>query len=212
MRRIVFFFLLPLLAIAGPAHAQALSFGVRGGANIANADVKGSFFTQDPGNLTAFHVGLLGRVDISRYFALQTEVWYSRKGFDKGPGDVALKLTYFEIPVLAVLKYPARISPHVYAGPVLGLESSCRVSTAIDDDVDCEQASEGAPRTKGADSGLIFGGGVSLTAGPGALLLDVMYNLGLTDLSEVSGEIDSIKTRTWYLSAGYALPIGETSR
>ncbi|UCF18883.1 MAG: PorT family protein [Gemmatimonadota bacterium] len=212
MKRIVLLCLLPLLATAGPAYGQALAFGVRGGANFANANVEGSLFTEDPGNLTAYHFGLLGRVDISRYFALQTEVWYSRKGFAEGNGDVALELNYFEIPVLAVVKYPAKISPHLYFGPVLGLESGCRVSTADQEEVDCEEAREGAPRTKGADSGLIFGAGVTLAAGPGSLLLDVMYNLGITDLSELSEEVDSITTRTWYLSAGYALPIGATSR
>jgi hypothetical protein len=205
-------FLLSLLVVAGPAYSQDLSFGLRGGANLANADVEGSLFSEDVGSLSAYHFGLLGHVGISRYFAVQTELWYSRKGFDEGDGDVALKLTYFEIPVLAVLKYPGRVTPHAYVGVVLGLESGCKVSTIDQEEVDCEDAREGAPRTKGADSGVILGGGVTLEAGPGAVLFDLIYNLGLTDLSETSDAIDSIKSRTWYLSAGYMLPIGSTSR
>lgn len=205
---------LPILVVvaalavsAEPVHAQKLMFGVRGGLNYATADVKGSAFAQDVGARTGFHAGILGAVEISKNFAIQTEVMYSQKGFGKGDGDLALSLNYIEIPVLAVIKIPGNISPHFYLGPVLGLETLCKVTFA-GESVDCDQASEGLPRTKGADSGIIFGAGVTLDAGFSHLLLDAWYNHGLTHVAEPSEEVENIQTRTVYLSVGFARPIG----
>jgi hypothetical protein len=205
---------LPLAAAvvlaAQPAHAQALSFGVRGGLNSATADLKGDN-EYDVGNRTGFHAGLVGYVNIAKNFALQTEMMYSQKGFASGGSDIALNVTYFEIPVYAVIKMPTKVSPHVYLGFVLGLETGCKASAGDIKDVDCDTAVEQnleTPRTKGADSGVMFGGGVTLQMGPGDMLVDAIYNYGLTNVAESGGEFSSLKTRTFYLSAAYLLPIG----
>jgi hypothetical protein len=196
-----------LLLAAAPAQAQRLHFGLRGGVNVAGADTKGTAFNGDSGTQTGYHVGLIGVADISSWFALQTEVWYSKKGFSEGDGGVALDLTYFEIPVLAVVKLPLPLSPRLFSGPVLGLESGCDV-TFEGETQNCERARQGAPRTKGADSGIIFGAGLGFDFGPGMLTGDIWYNYGLTDISETSETVDSITTRTWYVSAAYIMTLG----
>jgi hypothetical protein len=199
-----------LVLAAQPAYAQALSFGVRGGLNNATASIE-SENDADPGNRTAYHAGIVGYVDIAENFALQTEMMYSQKGFGSGDDDVSLKLNYFEIPVFAVIKLPAKISPHIYLGFALGLETGCTVSTSQVDDVDCDEAFEqdnATPRTKGADSGVMLGGGVTVQLGAGDLLVDVIYNNGLTNIAETGSQITDLKTRTFYLSAGYLLPVG----
>jgi hypothetical protein len=214
MRRLTLLLLaVSLAATAVPAQAQELTFGVRGGLNVATADVKGDLFTQDVGTRTGFHGGILGYVDIGEWFAIQTEVMYSQKGFAKGNGDVSLSVDYFEIPLLAVFKLRGKISPHLYAGAVLGLENNCKVASG-DTKAGCDEViaeNLGLPRTKGADSGLMFGLGVEFDVGFAGLLLDAMYNYGLTDIAEPSEEIDSIKTRTFYLSAGLVWPIGRAA-
>jgi hypothetical protein len=202
-----------LLSAAAPSYAQQLSVGVRGGLNFATADAEGSAFSQDVGSRSGFHTGILGVVDISKNFALQTEVIYSQKGFGTGNGSFDLSVDYIEFPVLAVIKIPGNISPHLYVGPVLGLESGCRVSSGSVEDVDCEAAiteTLGTPRTRGADSGIMLGAGVTLDVGFGALLLDALYSYGLTDISEPTDQIESIQTRTFYLSAGFIRSIGAT--
>jgi hypothetical protein len=211
MKQLALSLVATLLLAAQPVYAQALSFGVRGGLNYATADVKGEDFPHAVGYRTGFHLGILGNVDIAKNFALQTNLLYSQKGFTEGDGDVALKVDYLEIPVLAVIKFPAKISPHIYLGVVLGLETGCKVSSGDIKDIGCDEATEQnleTPRTKGADSGLMFGGGVTFDFGSGGILLDAIYNYGLTDVSEPGGGIDDLKTRTFYLSAGYALPLG----
>lgn len=205
---------LPLAAAlalaAQPAHAQALSFGLRGGLNSATADLKGEN-DFDVGTRTGFHAGVVGYVDIAKNFAVQTEMMYSQKGFAAGGSDIAVKVNYFEIPVYAVIKLPTKVSPHVYLGFVLGLETGCKASAGDIKDLDCDTATEqnlGTPRTKGADSGVMLGGGVTFKFGPGDMLVDAIYNHGLTNVAETGGEFSKLKSRTFYLSAAYLFPIG----
>ena len=195
------------IGVAGSAHAQRIAVGARGGLSIATADVEGAIFTEDVGTLTKFHAGPLINIEISRYLALQTQFLYSRKGFAEGDGAVSIDVAYVEVPVLAMLQIPGGISPHLYAGPVLALESKCTASTAIAGEESCDDATT-APRTKGADSGIMLGGGVKLDAGPGFVLLDVLYSYGLTNVGQVSDDVESIKFRTLYLSLGYAFRMG----
>ncbi len=203
--------LLPLLAfvffVTGESSAQDLHIGTRGGLNFATADAEGTLFADDVGTRTAFHAGILAFVDISRYLAVQTELLYTRRGFGAGDGDIELAVDYFEFPVLAVIKIPGNLSPHFGLGFVLGLESNCSVASAGFESVDCADAVSG-PRTRGADSGLVFGGGLTLDIGFGSLLFDILYNLGVSDVSEPTDGVDSIKTRTLYLSLGLTRRIG----
>ncbi len=196
-----------LVLTAAPAQAQRLHFGVRGGVNMGAAETEGTAFIGETGTQTGYHLGLILAADISDWFALQSEVWYSKKGFSEGDGTAALDLTYFEIPVLAVIKLPLPLSARLFSGPVLGLESGCKV-TFEGETEDCEFAVQGAPRTKGADSGIIFGAGLGFDFGPGMLTGDIWYNHGLTDISEHSESVETIKTRTWYFSAAYIMTLG----
>lgn len=197
-----------LFALAAqPAHGQRIAVGARGGLNLANADADGAIFSGSVGRTTGFHAGIVGNVEISRFFAVQTQFLISQKGFDEGDGDVSVDVTYLEIPVLAMIQIPGRISPHVYFGPVLALESGCTATTASAGEEQCADAVT-APRTKGADSGIMLGGGIKYDAGPGYLLADLLYAYGLTDVAEISDTVDSIKLRTFYFSLGYLFRVG----
>jgi hypothetical protein len=181
---------------------------------MATADVQGDLFDQDVGTRNGFHAGILGDVEISKNFALQIDAIYTQKGFGKGSGDVALSADYIMIPILAVIKLPGKVSPHLYAGPELSLETSCKVSGSGLDNISCDDAradNSDFPRTKGADSGILFGLGVDWDIGFGILVIDAMYDYGLTNIAEISDEIDSIKTRTFMLSLGMKWGIGETA-
>jgi hypothetical protein len=200
-----------LVAGADSASGQMVKAGVQGGLNLATADVKGDLFTEDVGTRTGFHFGITGWVDLTEHFAVRVDAMYSQKGFGKGDGDLALAVNYVEIPLYFVLQIPATIKPYLLLGVVLGLESGCSVSTATETDVPCADVVQ-APQTKGADSGLVFGLGAETKFGPGFIFADAIYNYGLTDISEPSLQVESIKTRTFYLSLGYLFNIGNTSQ
>lgn len=201
-----------LLLLAGylstsESNAQQLAVGTRAGFNIAGADAKGSLFDPDIGMRAGFHGGLLVSVDVTSHLAVQTEILFTRKGFGKGDGEVALKVDYIEFPVLAVIKLPGTVSPHLNLGAYLGLEASCTASTATVDDTACSEIATG-PATRGADSGFVVGGGVTFDIGFASLLLDAFYHVGLTDVSEISAGVESIRMRTFSLSAGLTRTLG----
>ncbi len=213
MRRILLFLAAALLiAGAQTASGQMVTAGIQGGLNMATADVKGSVFTGDVGTRTGYHMGIMAKVDITPYFAVRVDAMYSQKGFAKGSGDIAAAINYVEIPIYFVVQIPAKIQPYLMLGAVLGLETSCKLTTSTLDNVPCAEVSSLPIQTKGADSGLMFGLGVDTKLGPGLIFADAIYNYGLTDISEPSLEVDHVKTRTFYLSLGYMFSVGTTSQ
>ncbi len=217
MRRLSLPILGVLLSIsaADVGRAQELAVGFRGGLDITSADFEGSLL-ESTSSRTGWSGGLVLSALITRTVELQTGGWISKKGFDgvdsSGGGTTEVDQTYFEIPMLIGVRIPGKISPHLLAGPVLGLELSCNLTAPnFPNGVNCDDPID-APRTKGADFGILFGAGVEVSVGRVSLLADALYNLGLTDISEfsVGGQISSIKSRAFYLSFGVLWPIGGT--
>ena len=208
MKRLTLPLLAALLAFAAePARAQT-GIGIRGSLNYSTADIAGDVFTGKADAILGWHAGLVGEVEISRYFAVQTAAFYSRKGFDVEDSAVEVRVDYVEIPVMWIFKYPGKIEPRLQLGAVLGLETSCRLTSTALSDQPCQEQTVLSIDTKGADTGVIFGAGVKFPFGPGSALLDVFYNLGLTNVVQINDDVDSIKNRTLYLSAGYLFTFG----
>ena len=60
------------------------------------------------------------------------------------------------------------------------------------------------------DLGLQFGGGIGFKAGPGDILLDARYGLGLSNLLDesVAGTDNELQNRVFAFTLGYAIPLG----
>ncbi len=203
------------LVVSAPLAAQELRVGARVGLNVTNADFEGAV-VQETSARAGFRAGIHLSALISRVVELQTGGLISSKGFDGSGGlggRVSVDQLYFEIPMLIAVRIPGRISPHFVTGPILGLEMSCRLTAEAPVPVTDESCDDvtGGLRTKGADFGILFGGGIEVDIGRVKLLGDVQYNLGLTDISEFSDNVDEIKNRAWYLTAGVMWPIGDVS-
>lgn len=206
-----------LLAVLSPDSAltQQISVGARGGYSSTTIGWDGAQDIETDWN-SNFHIGGLVRLDLHESFAVQLEAWYARKGSGArypGAGSAGdFKLTYLQIPLLAQLMAPlsadARVSPHLFAGPSISFELSCKISgtiTGIRVNDDCDAPDLGLER-KSTDIGLIFGGGIEIQAGPGTVLVDGMYDLGLKNLNDdPEAPDDSVKGRAWMLSIGYLL-------
>jgi hypothetical protein len=52
----------------------------------------------------------------------------------------------------------------------------------------------------------MFGAGLAFPAGPGSVVVDGRFNLGLMDVAD--DETISFKHRTLYFTAGYQIPLG----
>jgi outer membrane protein with beta-barrel domain len=196
-----------VLSSAALAQHQSLKtrFGVLGGAAF---DKPGGADTQQiDGSYTGFAVGGFVGLQLTPGFAIEPEALYVQKGIklDATAGNTKVKVPYFEIPVLAKLRIPAKgqsiVSPHIYAGPALAFKVGCHVKGTGSTGTISEpcDATGIDVRIKSTDFSLTFGGGVDV----GRAIIDVRYDLGLSKFSDNPSGNNDAKHRTIYLLAGW---------
>ncbi len=200
--------------VASPGLPQSLSAGVRGGVSIAN--LTGDDIS-DASSKLGFVGGAFLGVDLHEYFRIQFEGQYVQKGAEEAEGTGKVNLNYIEFMVPFTLTIPTNsaIAPRLYAGPALGIEASCSVSVegtflgeTLDESADCDDDADASAR-KSTDFSVFFGGGVDIAVGSGAITLDVLYDLGLTNLNDTPGEEDfDIKNKNLLVMAGYRFFFG----
>ncbi len=173
-------------------------------------------------------------------FSVQPEILYIQKGYKFSDDDDNYFKTHFnflEIPVLARANFGSEtVKAYVNAGPSLGYAlnggSSFKVSgmgitvsgtqkikfteepaNGGDEDVIYYDPKE----VSRVDLGLQLGGGVGFQAGPGTLMLDLRYGLGMNNFYKTQKTTNQNvtittegfgKSRTLALTVGYAIPLG----
>ena len=195
------------LAMSSIALAQhkpvKANFGVFGGATFNKPS--GPDATNINGTYTGFGVGGFVGFQVTPGFAIEPEALYVQKGAKTLNGNITgkLKLPYFEIPILAKVRIPAKggsiVSPHAYAGPALAFKAGCHLN-ATDGTNSLSQSCDAANiKVKSTDFSLAFGGGVDV----GRAIVDVRYDLGLSKLGDDPSGKNDVKSRTFYLLAGW---------
>jgi outer membrane protein with beta-barrel domain len=111
-------------------------------------------------------------------------VW-TKKGadlenFQQGEIPTALKLDYFELPILGKFKYATSPQfgsggPFGVFGPTIGINTRANVSVVGGDENIAEHVSD-------ADFGLTFGAGYDFIVGNAVTTIEVRYVLGLVDV------------------------------
>ncbi len=197
---------------ASPVLGQTVWLGVKGGWNNATVAVNQDFGF-DIDHVNSYHVGALLGVDVHPALAIELEALYGRKGYGaRGLGFEGEAVAGFlQIPLLLRLKIPTRagiVTPHLFAGPGVGFELHCQVTgmeAGLSFDESCDDFELDR---KQVDVGVLFGGGLMVAAGPGNLLLDAAYDLGLRNLADDPAGLEEVRSRTFCLSVGYMIPIG----
>jgi hypothetical protein len=140
--------------------------------------------------------------------------------------DWTVRLDYLElqVPLALVLPTGGGLRPRLYAGPSLALELRCGSGLAVQSEFytvggvligseesevtgDCRDVYDQGPfvplliETKTIDAGILFGGGLDIRIGSGALTVDVRYNLGLIDIGESPA---ALKNRAFQVLLGYS--------
>lgn len=194
------------LAVASSrAEAQQLEIGFKLGAAFANLTNPFEEGEADPESITSFSGGGHLRFGLSPAFSLQPELLFVRKGAaDPAFDDSDVHFDYVEIPVLARFDIPligSPISPFLYAGPYAAFEVGCTIHDRGDEE---ECGDEGREKF---DYGAVFGAGLGFSAGPGKLVVEGRYDLGLRNLISDVGDLEQ-KHRVIGLFVGYAVPLG----
>jgi hypothetical protein len=204
VKKLIFALLLvvSLVFAASSLYAAGRIFGVKGGLDITK-------LTGDVENVD-WKTGAVGGVFVSwpigDIFAIQPEALFSMKGAKEHvtvlnvPVDLTVKLTYFEIPVLARLNIPVAgaVRPNVYAGPAIGFKMSAKGSA----EANGRSGEEDIEGVKSTDIGLVVGGGLEYKLTSGRLLFDVRYEAGLTSINDTADARD-IKNAALSFMVGY---------
>lgn len=206
-----------LMLAAGPAAAQEVLVGVKGGLNISDISI------EDVEDATESTSGLIAggfiRFGLGEVLALQPELLYTQKGAeaeDTAEGITAnLNLDYLEVPVLLLARIPVEqspVRPVVFAGPAVAFELTCELegqSNGTSATADCDDAAfEDELATKSVDVGAVFGAGVDFDLSDQAVFtLEGRYTLGLTNIQDTEVE-EEVKNRvlSFLAGIGFRLP------
>ena len=203
--------------LTSPAFAQNLTAGVKAGIDFA--DLGGDFedLIETTTDLkTGFSVGGFLGIDLHRLFRLQGELQYVQKGAKAtlAGNEAKFHVNYIEVLVPLTLMIPVEgsVAPRLYVGPSLAFELDCKVKGEIEGqsvEFACDSDEIGAP-TNTTDYGILFGGGIDIAAGPGALTLDVLYNLGLGDIAkeDPTDPVVKVRNNTIQILVGYGFRFG----
>jgi len=191
-----------LLLPAAASEAQS-RIGVIGGATFATLRGVDNLDQRD-----GAMGGLSVLFPVVGAFALQAELLGVTKGARGtiGSSTNGVKLTYAEVPLL--LRFtpsPGVLSPHVYAGPYVGLRINCTLQGG---DTDCDDV--GTISTRSADVGGIVGGGLDLSLGSLILTGGARYGFGVSKVIDfdVNNVRESATTGTFALYAGVSIRLG----
>ena len=178
------FLLITLISVLGfsQVNAQDIQFGAKAGLNFAS--VLGDN-TEDFETVTAFNYGVMAEIPISNTFSFQPEVLYSGQGYSTG--DYTVALNYLNVPLMA--KYYVHKGLSLEAGPQIGfLVNVNDEGLGIEDDFNT------------VDFGVNLGLGYKLNNG---LNFSARYNIGLTDIYDISGINGKNKNGVFQVSVGY---------
>lgn len=163
----------------------------KAGISIANQSIKN---VDGEKSKTSFQAGLGVNIQTGlSNFSVQPEVNFISKGtkIKNGFGSQTYNFNYIEIPVLAKYSFGP---VYVNAGPSIGflMGKNDKIKSAYG-------------KTKSVDFGLQMGAGIAIPVGPGKVIVDGRYNLGLSNISDENGM--NVKNRGFAISLGYAIPL-----
>ncbi len=162
--------LISAIFIANFINAQHVTFGIKGGLNLANLTG-----VNDNTTRVSFNAGGLAHIHINEHFAVQPEVFYSGQGihFQNGNNpDADIKLGYINIPVL--LQYMTGDGFRLETGPQVGILASAKAKSGSTS-VDIKNS------YKTADFSWAFGLSYLTKSRVG---ISARYNLGISDISD----------------------------
>jgi hypothetical protein len=182
-----------VLLSAVPAHAQAPSFGVKAGFNLADLSFKDAPNTLDSKNRTGLVAGVFVIVPCGNLFAFQPEALISQQGstFTEGSESFKIKIDYFQVPLLARIK-PSKSPVGLVVGPTLGFRIRAKTSGSGQSEEDFKD------EVKQADLGLVAGVSVDVAH----IVLDGRYTWGLTNIATDSSD-GKVKNRVASLTLGF---------
>ena len=181
MKKLLLFTFISVLGLT-KMNAQDIQFGAKAGLNFANLVGDNSSLLDE---VTAFNFGIMAEIPISEKFSFQPEVLFSGQGYSIG--DDVVGLNYINVPLIG--KYYVIKGLSLEAGPQVGFLTNINDETLRSED-----------SFKTVDLGVNFGLGYKLNNG---INFSARYNMGLTNINDVSGLDDKNRNGVFQLTVGY---------
>ena len=180
--------------------AAQVSFGLKGGINLAQQNIQDIGLDIDSDEITGYNLGGFLEIPIGNgniYF--QPEILLIQKGgsLSLNVSDIRTTINYIDVPILLKLKIlnSNLFNVNVLGGPSFGYATNgeeVENGTVIN-------LNFGEDNIKRFDVGIHAGAGLALELGSVAVIGDIRYLFGLSDLD---GSDRAIKNRGILLSAG----------
>lgn len=209
MRKIQILIITAFLMFLLCAYPLSSQVGLKGGINISTLSQKGAdLISVSWKSVTGFTVGGFYAFNVNEYFAIQPELYYTKKGGKLEESILSvlasksLVIHYLELPILLKLKLPSQgsIGPNLFVGPYVSLKLSDKgeiKALGI-------KLEEELIKVKSSDFGLVFGGGIDFKVSNAIVFLDIRYDLGLVNVAEpILGIENEMKNRSLILMVGF---------
>lgn len=202
MKKLKLSLVIVLLSIVSFAGAQTPSFSIKGGLNMSN------FYgdeLNDKNMKTGFHIGVGADFEFAPNMGIQSGLFFTSKGakYTTKIEDVELNsnANFLQVPVHFAYKIDLMPGTRIvlHAGPYIAYGIGGKTEAGI---FSGDTFKDGAfldvlNGLKPFDAGLGLGVGAEF----GAILVDIGWDMGLTNLSRVN--LYDVKTQNAYLSLGY---------
>ena len=201
MKRILLLSLLAILFVGAVSAQGIVGVGPKIGLNFASW---GGDNSSDFTSTTKFFFGGFLDYILVKDFYLQGELLYNTVGTGVSvQGQTGtISISYLEIVALAKYNIPVDKSVKIFfvAGPQLGIKLSANVHVdANGTDTDYGQY------ISGSDFDIVVGTGTSFKVGPGNIVVDLRYNIGLSNVQKTSPPSNS--NQVFSLAVGYGFSL-----
>jgi hypothetical protein len=198
MKRVLLISLLLLLFVGAVSAQGIVGVGPKVGLNFATfGGDNATYYT----STTKFFFGGFMEYDFIKNFGLQGELLYNPMGggYAVQGNNGNIGISYLEIVALAKYNIPVDPSVKIFfvAGPQFGIKLSANAhSDANSTDTDISN------NISGSDFDIVIGTGTSFKVGPGSIVFDLRYNIGLSNINKTSPPSNS--NQAFSLAFGYA--------
>ena len=228
---VVFLGALCLVSAAPDAFAQMTwELGIKAGVSAAklSGDDTKTEVTIDADNyyksdISDMKVGFVGggyaTMHMNKQFGLRLEALYFQKG-GKGTAegadlgveftaDETYTLDYFEVPLLAVISFPAGTSGifDIFLGPAVAFNVTAKSKSEWTGGGESGTDEEDLEDIKGTDFGGVVGLGFTLVMDSMNLFADARWEMGFSSIVDVEGADVDVKNQAFAFMVGVAFPL-----
>lgn len=163
----------------GITGAQSLSFGGRLGVGLGTLIFEDSESQDRAGLNVGPRIGGLVAYNLNSVLTVQLELSYARRGWTEGQNGAGRRLSYFQLPLVLIVRAPWRTSPHLLVGPAISHEVGCSVYGIADlGSVSCGDGRVEWSRNK-TQVGMHLGLGIGRPFRGGTLEFQIVGDIGL---------------------------------